>query len=163
MAIKALKCEVCGGDLSKKDDGFVCDYCGTKYSVEEAQKLLVQIDGPVNVQGNVGVSGNVGIARTATVATGSVALRYVIILRLKSMLKMFLTPQVGWFISSPMLLVSDAFFVIKPFTTGFILGAIFIIGGMFAGYSVQKSKCYKCPFCDSWFWKTCISHFSPLN
>jgi len=36
-------CEICNGnDLIKLDGIYVCQYCGTKYSVEEARKLLVE-------------------------------------------------------------------------------------------------------------------------
>lgn len=43
---------MCGGtDLIKQDGVFVCQYCGTKYSVEEARKMM--IDGTVDVQGTV--------------------------------------------------------------------------------------------------------------
>lgn len=45
--MQAIKCELCGsGDLVKKDNMFVCQHCGTKYTVEEARKLLgtVKID-----------------------------------------------------------------------------------------------------------------------
>lgn len=38
--MKAITCEVCGGNELVKEDGlFVCQHCGTKYSTEEAQKL----------------------------------------------------------------------------------------------------------------------------
>ena len=48
--MKLLKCEVCGSnELTKKDGLFVCDYCGAKYSVEEVQKMV----GNVNVSGSV--------------------------------------------------------------------------------------------------------------
>lgn len=43
----AIKCEICGSsDLLKEGGVFVCQYCGTKYSLEEARKLLgtVKID-----------------------------------------------------------------------------------------------------------------------
>jgi len=41
--MKALVCEMCGGqDLIKKDDMYVCQHCGTKYTVEEARKLMVE-------------------------------------------------------------------------------------------------------------------------
>ena len=49
-----IKCEICGGsDLIKRDDLFVCQRCGTKYSVEDARKLFVddsdsQFDQPVD-------------------------------------------------------------------------------------------------------------------
>ena len=45
--MKALVCEVCGSnDVIKQDGYFVCQYCGTKYTVEEARKILgtVKID-----------------------------------------------------------------------------------------------------------------------
>ena len=45
--MQAIKCELCGGgDLVKQDGMFVCQHCGTKYTLEEARKLLgtVKID-----------------------------------------------------------------------------------------------------------------------
>lgn len=37
-----LKCEMCGGTNFIKQDGvFVCQYCGCKYTVEEAKKMMV--------------------------------------------------------------------------------------------------------------------------
>ena len=39
--MQAMKCELCGSsDIVKKDGLFVCQHCGTKYSVEEAKKLI---------------------------------------------------------------------------------------------------------------------------
>lgn len=48
--MKALVCELCGGnELTKEDDGFFhCVHCGTKYTVEAARKLM--IDGVVQVK-----------------------------------------------------------------------------------------------------------------
>ena len=52
--MKQLKCEMCGStDLVKQDGLFVCQVCGTKYSVEEAKKMMVE--GTVEVQGTVKV------------------------------------------------------------------------------------------------------------
>lgn len=52
--MKAIQCELCGSnDLMKKDGFFVCQHCGTKYSLEEARKLMVEINGTVDVQGTV--------------------------------------------------------------------------------------------------------------
>lgn len=52
--MKQLTCEMCGStELVKKDGVFVCQSCGTKYSVEEAKKMM--IEGPVDVQGTVKV------------------------------------------------------------------------------------------------------------
>lgn len=50
--MKQLVCEMCGSnDLIKQDGVFVCQYCGAKYSVEEARKMMVE--GTVEVQGTV--------------------------------------------------------------------------------------------------------------
>lgn len=50
--MKRLTCEMCGStDLVKQDGFFVCQTCGTKYSVEEAKKMM--IEGTVEVQGTV--------------------------------------------------------------------------------------------------------------
>lgn len=52
--MKALTCEMCGStNLIKNDGVFVCQSCGTKYSVEEAKKMM--IEGTVNVAGTVKV------------------------------------------------------------------------------------------------------------
>lgn len=50
--MKKLVCEMCGSsDLLKKDGVFECQSCGTKYSVEEAKKMMVE--GVVQVEGTV--------------------------------------------------------------------------------------------------------------
>lgn len=52
--MKALTCEMCGStNLLKQDGVFVCQSCGTKYSVEEAKKMMVE--GTVDVKGTVKV------------------------------------------------------------------------------------------------------------
>ena len=52
--MKQLTCEMCGStDLLKQDGVFVCQSCGTKYSVEEAKKMMVE--GTVDIQGTVKV------------------------------------------------------------------------------------------------------------
>lgn len=49
--MKQLTCEMCGGtDLLKQDGVFVCQTCGTKYSIEEAKKMMVE--GTVDVSGS---------------------------------------------------------------------------------------------------------------
>lgn len=49
--MKPLICEMCGSnDVVKQDGLFVCQICGTKYSVEEARKMM--IEGPVDVSGS---------------------------------------------------------------------------------------------------------------
>lgn len=41
--VQALICELCkGNSFSKLDDFFQCDFCRTKYSLEQAQKLMVE-------------------------------------------------------------------------------------------------------------------------
>lgn len=50
--MKPLTCEMCGSsNLIKQDGVFVCQSCGTKYSVEEAKKMM--IEGTVDVKGTV--------------------------------------------------------------------------------------------------------------
>ncbi|MGI6264780.1 MAG: hypothetical protein ACOYJY_04855 [Acutalibacteraceae bacterium] len=52
--MKHLVCEMCGAsDLMKQDGVFVCQFCGAKYSVEDAKKMM--IDGTVEVAGTVKV------------------------------------------------------------------------------------------------------------
>lgn len=61
--MKRLVCEMCGGaDLVKQDGVFVCQNCGTKYSVEEAKKMMVE--GTVSVEGTVAVEGTVKVDKT---------------------------------------------------------------------------------------------------
>lgn len=51
--MKAIVCEMCGShDVMKQDGLYVCQTCGTKYSVEDAKKLMVEIEGPVDVSGS---------------------------------------------------------------------------------------------------------------
>ncbi len=41
--MQALKCELCGSnDIVKHDGLFVCQHCGTKYSPDEAKKIVVE-------------------------------------------------------------------------------------------------------------------------
>ena len=49
--MKRLTCEMCGSTYLMKQDGvFVCQFCGCKYSVEEARKMIVE--GTVDVSGS---------------------------------------------------------------------------------------------------------------
>lgn len=49
--MKQLTCEMCGStNLTKQDGVFVCQSCGTKYSVEDARKMMVE--GKVDVSGS---------------------------------------------------------------------------------------------------------------
>lgn len=47
--MKKIVCEMCGGELIKDSGVFVCQNCGCKYSVEEAKKMMVEVEGTVNV------------------------------------------------------------------------------------------------------------------
>lgn len=49
--MKALVCELCtGNEIIKQDGYYVCQHCGTKYSVEEAKRMM--IEGTVDVSGS---------------------------------------------------------------------------------------------------------------
>ena len=48
--MKAIKCELCGSNELKKIDGeYECQYCHTKYTTEEAKKLMIEIEGTVKI------------------------------------------------------------------------------------------------------------------
>lgn len=65
--MKQLKCEMCGSaDIMKQDGVFVCQNCGTKYSVEEAKKMM--IEGTVDVQGTVKIDDSSKIDNYYTMA-----------------------------------------------------------------------------------------------
>jgi hypothetical protein len=43
--MKKMVCEICGSQSIKKENGvFVCQDCGTEYSLEEAKKLLTEVE-----------------------------------------------------------------------------------------------------------------------
>lgn len=51
--MKQIVCEVCGSnDLVKEDGCFICQYCGAKYSPEEAKRLIVEVNGKADVSGS---------------------------------------------------------------------------------------------------------------
>lgn len=63
--MKQLVCEMCGStDMMKTDGAFICQTCGTKYSVEEAKKMM--IEGTVDVQGTVMVDNTAFIEKYLT-------------------------------------------------------------------------------------------------
>ncbi|MFI3227122.1 MAG: TFIIB-type zinc finger domain-containing protein [Clostridia bacterium] len=65
--MKALVCELCGSnDIVKQDGYFVCQACGTKYTLEEAKKLM--IEGVVDIQGTVKVDTSDKIQNYYTIA-----------------------------------------------------------------------------------------------
>lgn len=51
----ALKCDVCGGNLTMKSGGnlAVCDCCGVRYSTERMREKVQEIRGSVQVEGEV--------------------------------------------------------------------------------------------------------------
>ena len=56
--MKKIVCEMCGSTEFTKVDGFmVCQSCGIKYTVEEAKKLMVEVEGDVPTQ-QTAVSGD---------------------------------------------------------------------------------------------------------
>ena len=60
--MKQLTCEMCGStELVKEGGFFVCQTCGTKYSVEEAKKMM--IEGTVDVKGTVKVDNSAIVAK----------------------------------------------------------------------------------------------------
>lgn len=68
--MKALTCEMCGStNLIKEDGVFVCQSCGTKYSVEEARKMMVE--GTVSVKGTVTVDNSGSIGNFLVMATNA--------------------------------------------------------------------------------------------
>lgn len=82
--MKQLRCEMCGGtDIVKQDGLFVCQNCGMKYSVEEAKKMMVEIEGTVDVKGTVKVDTSDELANLYQIARrakendhGEEAMRY---------------------------------------------------------------------------------------
>lgn len=49
--MRKLTCEMCGSiDLIKHDGVFICQYCGCKYSIEEAKRMM--IEGSIDVSGS---------------------------------------------------------------------------------------------------------------
>ncbi len=60
--MKAMVCEMCSGnDFVKTDGMFVCQSCGTKYSPEEAKKMM--IEGTVDVKGVVTVDNSATVEK----------------------------------------------------------------------------------------------------
>lgn len=71
--MKALTCEMCGStEIVRKDGLYVCQACGTKYSVEDAKKMMmegtVKIDGPVKIDESENLSNLRTLAQRASEA-----------------------------------------------------------------------------------------------
>lgn len=65
--MKAMQCELCGStDILKDGDYFVCQNCGTKYTPENAKKMMVE--GVVQVEGTVKVDVSAQIENYLTIA-----------------------------------------------------------------------------------------------
>ncbi|MBR6108688.1 MAG: hypothetical protein IKQ36_03035 [Clostridia bacterium] len=65
--MKRLTCEMCGSNNLLKQEGvYVCQDCGTKYSVEEAKKMMVE--GSVEVHGTVKVDNSEKLERLYVLA-----------------------------------------------------------------------------------------------
>lgn len=70
--MKKLTCEMCNSnDLVKENGFFVCQHCGTKYSVEEARKMMVE--GTVEVAGTVKVDNSASITNYFKMAESAYA------------------------------------------------------------------------------------------
>ena len=64
--MKQLTCEMCGStELLKQDGVFVCQTCGTKYSVEEAKKMMVEVEGAVFVKNAAQLENLLNLARNS--------------------------------------------------------------------------------------------------
>ena len=62
--MNAIKCEMCGSnDILKQDGLYVCQSCGTKYTTEEARKLLVE--GVVQIDNSEKIENLYTLARRA--------------------------------------------------------------------------------------------------
>ena len=65
--MKQIKCELCGSiELIKQEGIYVCKYCNTQYSIEEAKKLMT--DGVVEVVGKVKVDNSDELANLYQIA-----------------------------------------------------------------------------------------------
>lgn len=64
--MKAIVCEMCNShDLVKQDGMYVCQCCGTKYSTEDAKKLMVEVSGSVTVDNSKKLENYYQLARQA--------------------------------------------------------------------------------------------------
>ena len=62
--MEAIKCELCGSNnLVKKDGVYVCQYCGTQYTIEEARNLLRTAEGGIDVSGSTVKVDNTGFVK----------------------------------------------------------------------------------------------------
>ena len=74
--MKQLKCEMCGStELIKQEGVFVCQSCGCKYSVEEAKKMMVEVEGTVEVTGTVKVDKSKNVENNLSSARQSLTVK----------------------------------------------------------------------------------------
>ena len=66
ITMKALVCEMCGShNLIKNNGMYVCENCGTKYTTEEAKKLMVEVSGSVKIDNTKKLENYYKLARRA--------------------------------------------------------------------------------------------------
>lgn len=64
--MKAIVCEMCSShDVVKDGEFYVCQSCGTKYTVENAKKLMVEVEGSVKVDQSGALNNYLTLARQA--------------------------------------------------------------------------------------------------
>lgn len=64
--MKAMVCELCGSNEFIKQEGmFICQHCNTKYSTEEAKKLMVEVSGSVTIDNSKKLENYYQLARQA--------------------------------------------------------------------------------------------------
>lgn len=71
--MKALTCEMCGSTEIVRQDGlYVCQACGTKYSIEDAKKMMsgetVKVEGTIKVDASDELANLITLAHRATEA-----------------------------------------------------------------------------------------------
>lgn len=64
--MKAIVCEMCSShDVVKQDGYYVCQSCGTKYTTEDAKKLMVEVEGTIKVDQSDAMNNYLALARQA--------------------------------------------------------------------------------------------------
>lgn len=64
--MKAFICEMCNSrDMLKDGDYIICQSCGTKYAIEEAKKMMVEVEGTVKIDRSDVLKNSIANARRA--------------------------------------------------------------------------------------------------
>ncbi len=64
--MKALVCEMCGSqDLIRQDGLYVCQSCGTKYTPDDAKKLMIEVTGTVKIDKSDETAKRLALAKRA--------------------------------------------------------------------------------------------------